>query len=117
MFLADLTHLPLRCPSFFLSIAFRFTANICTVEDSTTDAEIRRAQALGTIEIVLRTAKFNGFKEGFGDKRGNRHWEVADPADIPGYPYSEISEKALKGRSITHSIAWVLSILLGATNI
>lgn len=82
-------------------------SNIELVEDTTSDEEIKRARALGTIEVVVRTAVFSGVKQlGFGNRyRGNRHWDVSGQDENPGYPFAEMSEKALKGRSISHSTA------------
>ncbi|KAM0325323.1 hypothetical protein ACHAQA_007308 [Verticillium albo-atrum] len=78
-----------------------------SVEDGTSVEEIALARALGTIEVVARWSEYTGHVFGpgrNGDGRQGRHTEHR--MHTKGYPYSEISEEALKGRALSHSTSF-----------
>ncbi|KAM0286095.1 hypothetical protein ACHAQH_001103 [Verticillium albo-atrum] len=88
---------------------------LTTVDDGTSLEEIALSRALGTIEIVVRWAEFMGFVPENGgrdgddrDGREKRFRHTEQKIHSGGYPYSEISEEALKGRALSHSTSYAV---------
>ncbi|KAF3343609.1 hypothetical protein VDGL01_03320 [Verticillium dahliae] len=88
-------------------------SSLATVIDETSPEEIALSKALGTIEIVVRWVEFTGFVSSTRDRqqdgRDNTYKQTDHRMSTSGYPYSEISEEALKGRALSHSTSYAIT--------